>query len=66
MSIFISDSIGLVLIGASVAMLFFLKRANMRPIPAAWMRVEMPTLLVATLAVGFFAIGLGVMLDASF
>lgn len=65
MSTLINDTIGLVLIGVSFLLVFVLKRANNGSASAFWVRNDLPTLLGATLAVGFFSVGLGVVLDAS-
>lgn len=65
MSTFLNDTLGLVLIGVSILLVYGLRRANRGTPGGFWMQNELPTLLGATLAVGLFAVGLGVVLDAS-
>ncbi len=65
MSTFLNDSLGVILLALSLLLVIFLKRANASASPPDWIRSEMPTLILITLAVGIFAIGLGVLLNAS-
>ena len=63
MSTLLNDTLGL--IGVSILLVYVLHRANRGVRGGFWVDNELPTLLGATVSVGLFAVGLGVVLDAS-
>jgi len=66
MSTFINDAIGLILIAIGILITAALRRANRRTPPPDWVVAELPTLIAQTVAVGTFAVGLGLFLRTTF